>query len=778
MRASMTFVVLFLSLPLSFGAGELIPPHRSQSLRGVHAYPDAESVPAGGVIRFHVSAEVSYRMRISRLGVEVDDVSSDRILFETENSYPAKPQPIHPGSYVHVEKGLSPEKAAEALSIEVWVRPWKLEGWQGLVTQHDFPVHCGVGLFLNGPEVVWYLGDGGELRQEQMEHRGGKLELRQWHHVVGTWDRKVKRLWIDGKNVGEWAIDGVVRAGKTALRLGASGEQGRTDHFFDGDLAMPVIYRRALSEGEVFQRFESQALKTPAGEHVLAGWALDEERGDRVADFTGTEKEKKTGRDGRIINRGTWMIGGPSFDGTKVPRYGGRYDPAKDATRGHALRLASDDLYDCRWEAVHVYPVPADAKSGIYAARFLFHKDGEDHSYPVTFIVGKRAESAKAPIAVMCATNTWRAYEATPFAKNQPTETQQLSTDGAENGVGNPPAYSCYRDHRHGQPTYQIGRRIPWPVAGPGIFWSPLEIGFSHLMRGERFTHAWLEKSGYRYDVITNYDLDRKPELLDGYRVLVINGHDEYWSDRMWKGIDRFLRAGGNLVVLSGNTAFWRVSFGDDGAVMECRKFQSDLGGRPPAIVGEIYHSHDGHRGSLMRNCGYPAWRVTGLECVGWWGGGKAENFAVYRVSESEHFLFHRPEQVDLKPGETFGHAVGGGLPRAGGHEADVRLRTLAAYTGAPPDGAGPVPAEPAGIVTLAAMSRKNQRVGDYFMRWQTVEPPVVIAEMIYWERPEGGRVFNAATIASGWALSADPKLQTLLRNVLHHFGVEPEGGE
>ena len=32
----------------------------------------------------------------------------------------------------------------------------------------------------------------------------------------------------------------------------------------------------------------------------------------------------------------------------------------------------------------------------------------------------------------------------------------------------------------------------------------------------------------------------------------------------------------------------------------------------------------------------------------------------------------------------------------------------------------------------------------------------------------------STGTIATGWALAADPKLQTLLRNVLHHFGVKP----
>jgi N,N-dimethylformamidase len=47
---------------------------------------------------------------------------------------------------------------------------------------------------------------------------------------------------------------------------------------------------------------------------------------------------------------------------------------------------------------------------------------------------------------------------------------------------------------------------------------------------------------------------------------------------------------------------------------------------------------------------------------------------------------------------------------------------------------------------------------------------------MIYWERPEGGRVFNSGSIGTGWALLSDTKLQQLLRNVLFHFGVSKNG--
>jgi hypothetical protein len=60
----------------------------------------------------------------------------------------------------------------------------------------------------------------------------------------------------------------------------------------------------------------------------------------------------------------------------------------------------------------------------------------------------------------------------------------------------------------------------------------------------------------------------------------------------------------------------------------------------------------------------------------------------------------------------------------------------------------------------------------DYFSR--VVKPRTDQGgEMIYWERAEGGRVFNAGSIGSGWVLSADPRWTAVMRNVLAHFGVE-----
>jgi hypothetical protein len=202
---------------------------------------------------------------------------------------------------------------------------------------------------------------------------------------------------------------------------------------------------------------------------------------------------------------------------------------------------------------------------------------------------------------------------------------------------------------------------------------------------------------------------------------------------------------------------------------MECRKLDERIGGRQSSRIGELYHSQDGQRGSLLRECGLPAWAVIGLECLGW-GGTDGPSFGVYETENPDHFLFQSPEAVALANGDTFGHGSDPTLFRAVGHEWDVRLSRLRAVTKSIPDGAQ-LPEEPAGIVTLALGRKGSGGCLDYFTK-PTAPHEGVRAEMIYWERPNGGRVFHAGAIGAGWALSADPRFQALMRNVLHHFEV------
>ena len=741
-----------------------LPPHLALDVPGVHAYPLEHSVAAGGTLELCVSASVPYRFSICRLGPQVDDPAGDTVLVPAVPA-PANPQPIHPGSYVHIPQGLT--GSPRALTLECWVRPWDLTKLQGVISQEDKDSDDGFALGIGaGGYVGFFLGDG-VSPDEKVVHRTapGVLKRDAWHHLAATWDGKRKRVFVNGVEAGAWSFSGPLKPGTHPLRLGAMALSGITRHFLDGDLAMPAIYDRALTPGEVSARFARKGLQPAQGRGVVACWPLAEERGERVADASAGR------RHGRIINHATWMIGGPAFE-ADVPRFGG-YEPKKDPTRGHGLRLAADDLYDCRWSVTHRWAVPGEARSGLYVARLEFEYDGTTRTNHCMFIVRRAAHGPKAPLLVVAAANTWRAYNGTPFALTPPELHRVWGTGGLDKTPTSLPAYNLYRTHAAGQGSYQVGWRMPWPAAGPYVLYGG-STKYSHLARAERFTHIWLEEQGYDYDLISDVDLDRNPELLSGYKALLIAGHNEYWSVPMYRNTDAFLRRGGDLIVLSGNSVCWRVSFDDNYSVMECRK--ADYPGLqvPAARRGEAWHSHDGLRGGMMRDCGWPGVNLLGVDLLGFNSPAAPAQFGPYLVEDPSHFLFKRPEDLGFERGDRFGLA-GDGIRLANAHEFDIRPSTFARLQEQPSPPGGVIPPDPIGIDLLAngqVYWKKGGRAFDYFGRVITPKTDQG-GEMIYWERPEGGRVFNAATIASGWVLAVDPKMAGLLRNVLAHFGVK-----
>lgn len=741
------------------------PPHQALQVEGVHGYADRESAAPGEEVAFHLSLDEPVEATLVRLGVGVDDPATDEVCHDF-GRLQVRPQPIHPGSYVRVERGLQGE--VNAFGVEAWVRPWRVDRLMGVVSQEDKESSEGWALGVGKEGYVgFYLGDG-VSEDEALVHRTppGVVRPGRWHHLVANWDGRTKEVWVDGRRLGAWLFAGPLRPGAHPIRLGAMGERGVTTRFLDGDLAMVVLRDGPLPEPSITSRLAEAGLQPAAGRNVLACWGFAEERGARVAD------DSRHGRHGRIYNRGTWMIGGPSFE-AGVPRFGG-YEPAQDTRRGHGLRLLSDDLYDCGWQPVLRWRVPREARSGFYALRLRWWRDGQAFYHHVMMVVRRSARRRPAPVLVLAATNTWRAYNAAPFGKPVPGFRQVCGTDGFPNRAGDPPAFSFYRAHASGPGSYQVGRRMPWPAADPYLRYGDA-TDYSHLARADRFAQSWLEREGYDYEMLSDHDLHRDPGCLRRHRVLVINGHSEYWSIPMYRGLEEYLGAGGRLVVLSGNSLFWRVSFDPAGEVMECRKVDAPGHQMRPEQRGEAWHSHDGRKGGLLRECGFPGWRLTGLETLGWNQQGQPRNFGPWVAEGVDHPVFHGPEDTGLRAGDRFGWAGEGRMPMANGHEFDVRLSTLAALASGPAlPGAGPSPVDPPGLHRLANGIIPWSMGGsafDYAFR-PARSPGEQGGEMIWWDRPEGGRVFNAGTIGAGWALHADSRWAALLRNVLHAFGV------
>ncbi|WP_431898628.1 N,N-dimethylformamidase beta subunit family domain-containing protein [Nonomuraea sp. bgisy101] len=90
--------------------------------------------------------------------------------------------------------------------------------------------------------------------------------------------------------------------------------------------------------------------------------------------------------------------------------------------------------------------------------------------------------------------------------------------------------------------------------------------------RWEEGLMRWLRRSGYEVGYCSNLDLHDGLDLLSRHRLLVVNGHDEYWSAGMRDAVEEFVRRGGNVAFFSGNTAWWQMRLEDGGRTMVCHR--------------------------------------------------------------------------------------------------------------------------------------------------------------------------------------------------------------
>lgn len=728
-------------------------PSRSVDVPSVQGYVDRIGVRRGETLRFHVNSPATYDLAIVRLGRNAilsapTDDAADRADVEAmhlSHHDTATPQTLAAGSYLFVQGEPVP---AGPITLGLWLRLWRLPvldvvqwAWFGLVTDFDYPDAARFGLVVDhAGRLAVYAGDGGAFDHHHLHVSDPVLDdrLGEWVHIAASIGPDGIAIRLDGEVVLS-AAEALPVAGPvdgSRLRVGANAELGAAADFLDGDIAQPFAAASVLS-GDVVRTMVADRGRSSLASLGLgplhAGFDLAEERGINCADSSGN------GRHATLVQGGTWQIGGPAYDAsTGVPGS----DPFADSDRGHGLRLSSDDLADAEWSVTDEWVVPNDAPSGLYAGLISCVGAAPEAARAITFAVVDTKPRRAGAVALLLATNTWLAYGRRPTA---------------EGGLAGLEA-SFYSNHRNGRPFYYVSARAPIPRADPYGFESErsAHTRHSHLVRPERYAEAWLAREGYAYSVITDQDLEEDPALLERFAVLMVAGHSEYWADAARDGVDAFLRNGGRVVSLSGNTMCWRTTFSSDGAILECRKETkgADVRWIGPARWGERWHSSDGREGGSFPFIGRPGWHTLGLDTQGMLDDATATSFAALDVLAPTHPLFHEPEEVPITADGTIGaHSFNG--PRASGYEFD-----------ATPDRLGLEPAPVPGMTVLASA------IGQRNIEWNWAERDHG-ADVILWERSDGGTVFNIGSIAATGALAADAGVGTLVRNALSAFGVE-----
>jgi hypothetical protein len=154
----------------------------------------------------------------------------------------------------------------------------------------------------------------------------------------------------------------------------------------------------------------------------------------------------------------------------------------------------------------------------------------------------------------------------------------------------------------------------------------------------------WVNRQGIQVDVCTESDLHKERGLLDGYRLLVIVGHSEYWSGEMRDQVESFVRNGGNVAFFAGNVCWWQVRFEDDGNTMICYKQKAfDPASQSAATLKSTTVNWKEH--FLQR----PETRLTGVRY-----GGNPSPWAKleFVVENADHWVF---ANTSLGNGDAFG---------------------------------------------------------------------------------------------------------------------------
>lgn len=160
--------------------------------------------------------------------------------------------------------------------------------------------------------------------------------------------------------------------------------------------------------------------------------------------------------------------------------------------------------------------------------------------------------------------------------------------------------------------------------------------GISSLLFEDVPTAQLLDRSGIAVDPYVDTDIDTWPSLLASRVAVVLPGHSEYWTQRMYDALTAARNDGANVADLGGNEVYWhaRVIYGPDGrpsSMAVAREASLDplsgmdpaattvqwrdppLSRDPSAVLGQSYTAVRARGGEQVRSV--PSWlgNIRGL---------------------------------------------------------------------------------------------------------------------------------------------------------------------
>lgn len=235
------------------------------------------------------------------------------------------------------------------------------------------------------------------------------------------------------------------------------------------------------------------------------------------------------------------------------------------------------DAHGCEWPAALQIPTSAEWPSGFYLVTLRAHGAAADRSTAQACFVLRPATPSGAPLLVL-GTNTWNAYNnwggCSLYTGGHQVSFRRPFARGLLNRV------EVERDDRKARPV----RWDEVPDADGDCYMAyraehgyPAAIGSAGWFTHERRFVEWAEARGHRFDYAISSDLDIDPSIVDGRRLVISVGHDEYWSAGQRATVERHVARGGDLLSMSGNTMFWQVRLVGHADHMVCHKYRAHI---------------------------------------------------------------------------------------------------------------------------------------------------------------------------------------------------------
>jgi len=73
-----------------------------------------------------------------------------------------------------------------------------------------------------------------------------------------------------------------------------------------------------------------------------------------------------------------------------------------------------------------------------------------------------------------------------------------------------------------------------------------------------------LENAEIEFRSFCNHDLHHNPESIEDLELILLTGHDEYWSHSIRDSLEGFVKNGGHIASFAGNTGWWAIDVDGD----------------------------------------------------------------------------------------------------------------------------------------------------------------------------------------------------------------------